>query len=206
MIKKVHLLNSSSDEAARYLEDDKNKANPYQKNEKKLQVKKPWDDVIAFILNLLIATPVLIILHHTVLDLNWKFHLDRIALFILVIGLIQLLLKAVKTTIIACVCVYLFVLIYGSIFSNYGFSTVTENYRSMLYTMADNPDPQDMIISKLLPFPNKSKIIKAIDYENPKVRNFALLTTTKYFRNIEGYHNYRTLIQSLAVFKEINKN
>lgn len=177
-----------------------------KKIKQQLQVKKPWDDVIVFILNLLIATPVLIILHHTIIDLNWKFHLDRIILFILVVGLIQLLLKALKTIIIICVFFYFVVLIYGSLFSNYGFSTVTEDYRSMIYTMADNPNPQDIIISKLLPFPNKSKIIKAIDYDNPKVRNFALMTTTKYFRNVKGFHKYRTIIQCFAIFKEIKRN
>jgi hypothetical protein len=34
----------------------------------------------------------------------------------------------------------------------------------MIYTMSDNPNPQDIIISKL-PFPNKSKILSAIEYK-----------------------------------------
>jgi hypothetical protein len=46
------------------------------------------------------------------------------------------------------------------------FNSVFEDYDSMLYTMSDNPNPQDIIIAKLLPFP-KSKIINAIEYENP---------------------------------------
>jgi hypothetical protein len=48
------------------------------------------------------------------------------------------------------------------------FNSVFEDYDSMLYTMSDNPNPQDIIIAKLLPFPNKSKIINAIEYENPR--------------------------------------
>ena len=58
----------------------------------------------------------------------------------------------------------------------------------------------------MLPFPNKSKVLSAIDYSNPKVRNFALSATTKHFRDIKkikGYQNYRTTIQCFAVFKEI---
>ena len=31
-----------------------------------------------------------------------------------------------------------------------------------MFSMAENPNPQDVIISKLLPFPNKTKILKAI--------------------------------------------
>jgi hypothetical protein len=56
----------------------------------------------------------------------------------------------------------------------------------------------------LLPFPNKSKIIDAIEYENSKVRDFSLMATNKDFKDIRGYTNYRTIIQCFAVFKEIN--
>jgi hypothetical protein len=56
----------------------------------------------------------------------------------------------------------------------------------------------------LLPFPNKDQILRAIEYQNPKVRNFAIMATTKHFKNIKGYSDYRNLIQCFAVFKEIN--
>lgn len=74
----------------------------------------------------------------------------------------------------------------------------------MIYTMSDNPFPQDIIVAKLLPFPNKSKIINAIEYQNPKVRNFAIMATNEHFKGIKGYSDYRTIIQCFAVFKEIN--
>ena len=69
--------------------------------------------------------------------------------------------------------------------------------------MAEDPHPQDIIISKLLPFPNKGKIIDAVNYDSPRVRNFAVMSATKYFRNIKGYQEQRRLIQCFAVFKEI---
>ena len=108
-----------------------------------------------------------------------------------------------RTIIIVCIALYLLVLIFGSLFGNYGFNSVFEDYRYMVYSMKDDPNPQDLIISKLLPFPNKSKILNAIEYDNPKVRNFALLATTKYFKNVKGYKEHRNLIQCFAVFKEI---
>jgi len=75
----------------------------------------------------------------------------------------------------------------------------------MMYAMSENPNPQDLIISKLLPFPNKYKILNAIEYKNPKVRSFALMATNKHFRDVKEYKNeYFTLIQCFAVFKEIN--
>lgn len=175
----------------------------FKKIKDKLQVKKPWDSVIIFVLNILIAVPVFIIIHHNIIDPNWYFQIDRILLFIGVVVVIQLILRLLKTIIIVCIALYLIALIFGSLFGDYGFNSVFEDYRSMVYTMSEDPNPQDIIISKLLPFPNKSKILNAIEYDNPKVRNFALLATTKYFRNVKGYSEYRRQIQSFAVFKEI---
>ncbi len=172
----------------------------------KLRVKKPWDLVIIFFLTLLISLPVFIIVHQNIIDPDWPGHLDRIGLFVLIVIIIQLILYALRTIIIICIALYLIALLFGSLSGNYGFSAVAEDYRSMMYTMADDPNPQDIIISKLLPFPNKSKILKAIDFDNPKVRNFALMATTKHFKNIKGYNKYRTTIQCFATFKEIKDN
>lgn len=170
----------------------------------KLQVKSPWDRIIIMLLSLLITIPVFIILHQNLIDLKWPFNLDRVFIFILVFAAIFFFLMLLRTIIILCIALYLLVLFYGSVIGNYGFNEISEDYNSMIYTMSDNPYPQDIIAAKLLPFPNKSKIINAIEYQNPKVRNFAIMATTKHFKGIKGYSDYRTIIQCFAVFKEIN--
>ncbi len=178
--------------------------NYFQKIKQRLEVKKPWDDVIVFLLNVLIAIPVFIIIHQNTIDPNWYYQIDRILLFIVIVGVIQLILRILKTIIIICLAAYLIALIFGSFSGSYGFESIFEDYRYMVYSMSDNPNPQDIILSKLLPFPNKYKILNAIEYENPKVRNFALMATTKDFKDLRGYAKYRTVIQCFAVFKEIN--
>jgi Ca2+/Na+ antiporter len=175
-----------------------------QKIKEQLQVRKPWDTVIIFALNILIAIPIFIIFHQNIVDPNWYFQLDRIFLFIVILAIIQLVLRLMRTIIIVCIGLYCIALIYGSFSGKYGFRSVIEDYRYMIYSMNDNPNPQDIIISKLLPFPNKSRIIEAIEFENPRVRDFALMATTKDFKDVRGYSNYRTIIQCFAVFKEIN--
>lgn len=175
-----------------------------QKLKQKLQVRKPWDNVIIFALNVLIAIPVFIIFHQNLIDPNWYFQLDRILLFIAILVVIQLVLRLMRTVIIICIGLYMIALVYGSFSGKYGFKSVIEDYQYMIYSMSDSPNPQDIIISKLLPFPNKSKIINAVEFENPRVRDFALMATTKDFKNIRGFSNYRTIIQCFAVFKEIN--
>ncbi|MDI5898783.1 transglutaminase [Flavobacterium yafengii] len=176
----------------------------FQGIKQRFQVKKPWDDVIIFILNILIAIPLFIIVHQNLINPNWFLNIDRVVLFLLMIVVIQIILRFLRTIILFCIILYLLVLVYGSTIGNYGFNSVFEDYNSIMYTMSDNPYPQDIIIAKLLPFPNKSKIINAIEYQNPKVRNFAVMATSKHFKDIKGYSDYRTIIQCFAVFKEIN--
>lgn len=169
----------------------------------KLTIKKPWDGVIIFLLNVLIAIPIFIIIHQNIIDPEWSFHIDRILIFIVLLVVIQLLLRLMRRVIIICIALYILVLLWGTFFGGYGFRSVFDDYRVMIFAMAENPYPQDIIVSKLLPFPNRSKIIKAIEYNNPQVRNFALSSTAKHFRNIKGYQKYRQTIQCFAVFKEI---
>lgn len=170
----------------------------------KLSLPKPWDIVVIFILNILIAIPTFLIAHQNFIDLNWVFQLDRILIFIVIVVGIQMLLRLVKTIIILIIFIYLIVLLYGTLFGNYGFNRVFEDYRYMIYSMSENPNPQDIIIAKLLPFPNKSKIIDAVDFSNSKVRNFALNATTKNFNPTHQKGNKRIMIQCFTVFKEIN--
>lgn len=175
----------------------------FQKIKQKLQVRKPWDSIIIFALNVLIAIPVFIILHQNLIDPQWPFHIDRILIFITLLVAIQLVLRLLKTVLIICIALYLIVLVYGSLFGNYGFNSVMEDYQAMIYTMSEDPNPQDIIISKLLPFPNKGQIIDAVNYDNPRVRNFSVMAATKYFKDVKGYHQHRKLIQGFSVFKEI---
>ena len=170
----------------------------------KFQLKKPWDSFVIFILSILITVPLFIILHQNLKDPDWFFNLDRILLFTIVLAVVHYTLYALRTIIIVCTILYLIMLIYGTLFGNFSFNSVFEDYNSMIYTMDNDPYPQDIIIAKLLPFPNKTKILKAIEYENPKVRNFAIMATSKHFKKIKGYSEYRNIIQCFAVFKEIN--
>lgn len=176
----------------------------YQKYYPLFQVKNPWDMIIIFALNILIAIPVFIIIHQNIINLYWIFYLDRIIILVIILVVIQLILRAMRRITLISIFLYLIALFIGTVFGKYGFSEVISDYNSMLYTMHDNPNPQDIIIEKLLPFPNKSKIIAAVEYDNPKVRNFAIMATKKHFKNAKDFKDYRMLIQCFAVFKEIN--
>ena len=184
-----------------------NKIEPisFAKLKEKLSLPKPWDDIVILLLNILITIPVFLIVHQNIIEFNWPLNTDRILIFIIILILLQLILRTLKTIIVICIFLYLISLIYGTIFGEYGFQRVFEDYRSMIFSMQETPHPEDLIISKLLPFPNKSKIKDAVNFTNPKVRNFSLYATTKHFKDIKGHSKDRKLIQYFAVFKEIKK-
>lgn len=177
---------------------------PFSKLKDRFRIKSPWDSVIIVCLSILIVIPLFIIVHQALIDPNWFLSIDRVLLFVAMVSVLFFILRLLKRIIIICIIGYLLMLFYGTVFGNYGFQDVFEDYRSMVYMMAEDPNPQDIIISKLLPFPNKGSIIRAVDYKDPKVRNFAIMCTTKHFRNVKGFGGYRQLIQCFAVFKEIN--
>lgn len=160
--------------------------------------------IIIFCLNILITIPLFVIAHQNLILLEWAYYVDRFLLFIIILVVIQLILRALRRVTLISVILYFIFLIYGTLIGDYSFENVYEDYRSMIYTMGDNPYPQDIIITKLLPFPNKSKILSAVEYQNPKIRNFAIMAVNKHFKNVKGYYDYFTIIQSFAVFKEIN--
>jgi Ca2+/Na+ antiporter len=176
----------------------------FQKLEEKFRIKSPWDLIIIFVLNILITIPIFIIAHQNLITLEWAYHVDRILLFLAILLGIQYLLQLMRKVTLISIILYLIMLVYGSLSDKYGFKSVFEDYRSMMYTMNDDPYPQDIIISKLMPFPNKSKILDAVEYQNPKVRDFAFMAINKHFKKIKGYNDYFTIIQSFAIFKEIN--
>lgn len=162
--------------------------------------------IIIFIISILITIPIFIIAHHNLLTLDWAYDIDRILLFIAILAVIHFTLHFLRRITLIVIIGYLLMLLYGTLFSDYSFQTVFEDYRSMVYAMNEDPYPQNIIISKLLPFPNKSKILSAVEYQNPKVRNFAIMAISKHFRNVKGYNEYFTIIQAFAVFKEINSH
>ena len=177
----------------------------FAKLKAKLSLPKPWDNIVIFLLNILIAIPLFLIVHQNIIEFNWPLNTDRILIFIGLLIIIQLILRTLKTIIVICIFFYIITLLYGTLFGEYGFQRVFEDYRSMIFSMQENPHPEDLIISKLLPFPNKSKIIDAVNFTNPKVRNFALYATIKHFKDMKGHSKDRKIIQYFAVFKEIKQ-
>jgi hypothetical protein len=179
------------------------KKNDFNTLKNKFQIKKPWDTVVIFVLNILLAIPLFLIAHQNLIEPDWPWYLDRILIALILIILIQLLLQVIRKVLFFGVLVYIVILLYGTIFGGYGFGGVFQDYGYMIYAMSVDPNPQDIFVSKLLPFPNKGQIIKAVEYDHPKVRNFALTATTLHFKDAKRQPEHRVMVHCFAVFKEV---
>lgn len=173
------------------------------------QVKEPEDnytfgDMIIDFLLLTLAFPLFIIAHNLLPNLDWNFHLDRILLGLLILFAVKLLLNSYRVLVIIGFISALIWLGYGTYKGEYGFIQIYKDYRMLVHEMMHSPHPERVIITDIHLIKNKKAIIDAIDYENPVVRNYALSLTQEFKYVAEEYDEYRQLIQSFAVFKEIN--
>jgi hypothetical protein len=168
-----------------------------------LKIPRPLDIIVVFVLNILISIPLFLFSHQNIQDLNWKYNLDRILIFILLIIILQIFFHYIRKILLIGVVIYFFVLIYGTIFGSYNFERVFRDYNYMLYHMVNEAYPESIIVSQLYVFPNNKIITDAIDYNNPKVRNFALFATTIHFKDVKIVQENRNIMHAFAVFKEI---
>lgn len=159
------------------------------------------------LLSHLVALPGFIVIHRMLPDMNWAFQSDRILLFLLVVLLVELIYHWFKAAVFWMFVISFLLLGYGSFFGYYGFNDAFQDYKTLLFSSKkEDVQIQNLHISRLRPFHHKSSILKAIDMDNPVVRDFALMCVNKHFQGLKYDKKYRSLVHSLAVFKEINSN
>lgn len=81
------------------------------------------------------AFPVFIIFHKVLPDLDWKFHIDRIILFILTLIIIKRMFQSVRILLIIIFLVSYGCLIYGTIWGNYGFNELYNDYAALIKSL-----------------------------------------------------------------------
>lgn len=163
--------------------------------------------ILLSVVSHLILIPLFILAHRLLPDPNWPFHLDRILLLLMAVIGVELVIHRIQKIILTMVVLVFGLLTLGSITRTYGFHKLFEDYKNLIYSVSNTPNPQKLIISTLSPFPNKIEVKRAVDFDREIVRNFALTATATHF-TVESKNNpqLRAVIQSLAIFKEVNGN
>lgn len=92
------------------------------------------NDIIGH-LSFFAAIPVFIVLHKILPDLDWKFHMDRILLFVVTIIIIERMFQSVRILLIIIFLVSYACLIYGTIWGDYGFVELFKDYVNLIKSL-----------------------------------------------------------------------
>ena len=76
-------------------------------------IPKPWDRILILSLNVLLTIPLFIILHQNLKKLGWPFFLDRLLIFVCLVGLLQLILTLLRKVTFISIALYLVFLFWG---------------------------------------------------------------------------------------------
>ncbi|MBU3676951.1 MAG: transglutaminase [Chitinophagaceae bacterium] len=168
----------------------------------------PWRISVAFIVSLiakLSTIPIFIYTYRWLPPVNWPFHLDQILLYSLIFFLFEWVVLRFKYVVLGLAAIIFILLTIGSFTGQYSHRKLINDYAALFYNALYAPVPNAIDIRRLKPFPNEKAFRKAMNYNSPIVRHFALKAVNKHFRNYQQGPQ-RNRIQSLAVFKEIKSN
>lgn len=164
-------------------------------------------DVLVVFTGFLLALPLFMIAHKRLPDPDWPLHADRILLFACILGLLVLFLRLFRLLIsIGLILLFLW-LGYGSVSGHYGFENIFKDYRALLYTIHQDPNPERLLFADSRQVNQQKEILAAVHADNPAVRKFAIQSTNEFFRSEQQRNQpYRNLIQCFAIFKKINRS
>ena len=152
--------------------------------------------VLLGFLSALLAIPLFILAYHRLPDLDWPYHTDKVLIFFLIAALLFLMVRSFKFIFVTCAVATVGWLWYGTITG-----------KAMIYGMKSSNE-KEFVFTGTRSLSTDREILRAIDYKNPVVRDFAVDATNEYFADEQQgtKMKYRILIQCLAIFKKINEN
>jgi hypothetical protein len=167
-----------------------------------------FSNILVGFLSFLFAIPLFILAYHRLPDLDWPYHSDKILAFFVIAVLLLLMVRSFKFVIITGIIAVVGWLWYGTVAGQYGFKEFYQDGKAMIYGMQTGSNAKEFVFTGSRSLSTDREILKAIDYKNPIVRDFAVDATNEYFENEqEGTKmKYRILVQCFAVFKKINES
>lgn len=165
-------------------------------------------NVLVGILSFFLAFPLFILVYYRLPDLDWPYHSDKILIFSFISILLLFMVRSFKFVIITVVAATVGWLWYGTANGQYGFNELYQDGKTVFNGLNDEPQKKEFVFTGSRALGTDREIVKAIDYKNPVVRDFAVQATNENFEKTQegAKMKYRILIQCFAVFKKINEN
>lgn len=166
-------------------------------------------NMIAIGLSFLVTAPLFIIVYRYIPDMKISigetFRLDHIltfsVLFIIFFTIFKLIKKVYLYSALTAFVIFLTV---SQLSGKFGLSDMITKYKDMISYFEDNPVNIPFLADEKMTIRNAAEIRKAIDYNNPELRDFAVEISISNFSERKLYDMHKDLLRYFSVFKELN--
>lgn len=195
----------------------KKKENKAEVNEKELSPqmvlvndsKRIASSFVLTVVSALITLPLFVIAYRYVPDIivpiGKGLRIDHILTFVVIFTVIRLFVALIRFFLYGLLILMLFVMLVGQITGKYGFTTMYANYIDLITFVGNNPVKLPFLSNTKTTIKDAEKILAAIDYTNPVVRDFAVKSSQEYFSKAKFDDKYRHVIKYFSIFKTLSK-
>lgn len=165
-------------------------------------------NIVLALLSALVAVLLFILLYEQMPVFGWNFQGERGIMLFLLFILTFFLAKKLKWVFALMIVSIAGWMSYDVYFGKQDLLAFYNQSRNIFNDMAGYKDKASFVYTSYEVFYRDRQLVDAIDYKNPKVRNFAVDAANEYFKKEQKSRtDYpRILVQSFAVFKKINAN
>ncbi len=164
--------------------------------------------ILIGIISAVLTIPAFIFLYKYIPTLEIKLaentlRLDHIILFLTLFFLLYYLLKKLRVLVIATVFIGAITLTITNFSDVYTVENLYHDYSAFLYDISNNT-LQQKFSNREIQFLKEDKLREAIDYKEPKVRNYAVNIANKHFAETRNLSTSLKWVHFFSVFREVH--
>jgi hypothetical protein len=171
--------------------------------------KRIASNFVLTVVSALITLPLFVIVYRYVPDiiipLGDGLRIDHILTFIVIFIVIRLFVALIRFFLYGLLIIMIFVMFVGQINGRYGFTQMYSSYVDLITFVGTNTVKIPFLPNTKTTIKDADKIIAAIDYHNPKVRDFAVKSSLNYFTKEKYNEKFRNVVKYFSVFKTLSK-
>lgn len=150
----------------------------------------------------LLTVPLFIILYRYIPDvIIGGVRIDHVLTIALLFTILRVAAYFIRYFLYGATAVTILIMIVGQMAGGFGFTDVYHKYRDLITYIGSNPVRIAVLGETKTNIPDAERIIAAIDYQNPEVRDFAVRSAKKFFTKESYDLNYRHVVQYFSVFR-----
>jgi hypothetical protein len=134
---------------------------------------------------------------------NVHFRVDHILVFILVFLCVWFLVRLLRVFIMILALLTLLILSINFFLDAYSYDDIYTDYKSLVFYLIHEP-VKVPFIPESASFRNAKSIKKAIDYQDTKVRNYAVGISVEHFNDLRYEQRLKKVLRYFSIFKVIN--